>query len=243
MPHRRSRLFDIPSVKPIVHRFETVDSTQEQARRLLRIGEATAGHVILAEEQRAGRGRFGRSWSSPRGGFYASFVIEPRQIPSIVAGLAVGEALDGAGLRTRLKWPNDVTVEGRKIAGVLIESAGRVLIVGIGVNVDEAPIPQATSARAWGVRIDRDRLVEELWRALHAPVAVDEALHAYRARCETIGQFVRLVHGRGTAFEGVAVGVDAEGRLVVQSSSGRRSFASADFEHVEKAVDENDWRS
>ena len=132
---------------------ETVGSTNDEATRLARSG-AEQGTLVWALEQTAGRGRRGRAWSSPRGNLYASLVLRPpcqlehaAQL-GFVAALAVGDALAALvpGLREpALKWPNDVLVGGRKIAGVLLESeigdGGNLafLIVGVGINLVSAP--------------------------------------------------------------------------------------------------------
>ena len=107
----------------VVHRFREVGSTQDEARRLLGSGDARPGHVVVADEQRAGRGRFGRDWLSPTGGLYATFLLEGDPAIAVASGVAVAQALTRLGVDARLKWPNDVLVEGRKLGGILIETA------------------------------------------------------------------------------------------------------------------------
>jgi BirA family biotin operon repressor/biotin-[acetyl-CoA-carboxylase] ligase len=144
-----------------------VGSTNDEARRLLLAG-APAWTLFWAGSQSGGRGRDGRAWSSPPGNLYASLVLRPPGAPArvaqlaFVAAVAIGEALQGilpAGRRVSLKWPNDVLADGRKVAGILLESEGARadgvdgLVVGFGVNVasfpGEARLP-ATSLRAEG---------------------------------------------------------------------------------------------
>jgi len=220
-------------VRDTVHRLKTVGSTQEEARRLLGAGEAAPGDVIVADEQRRGRGRFGRTWISPRGGLYATYILEPQTVPSIRSALAVVRALTELGLETRLKWPNDVLINGRKIAGILVEAVGDVLLVGIGANLAEAPLSTATSALECGVVVGRDALLEAIRRALREVAPLEEVLQTYRARCDTMGRLVRLVRPRVPSVEGVALDVDSEGRLVIQTAIGRVSVASAECEHLE----------
>ncbi|MEX2009056.1 MAG: biotin--[acetyl-CoA-carboxylase] ligase [Dongiaceae bacterium] len=147
--------------------FDCIDSTNEEGRRQAAAG-AVEGTLLWAREQLAGRGRRGRSWQSPPGNLYVSLVLRPPCAPataaqlSFVAAVGLGAALDGllpVGTRVQYKWPNDVLVGGRKVAGILLETAASPgpaldwLVVGVGVNVescpDDAPFP-ATSLGAAG---------------------------------------------------------------------------------------------
>ncbi len=130
-----------------VRLYDSVGSTNDEARLLAREG-AAHGTVVTAREQIAGRGRQGRGWASPPGNLYLSAVLR-LELPlariaelSFVAALAVADAVDAvlpAGRLSTLKWPNDVLVDGAKIAGILIEQAERATIVGIGVNIGHHP--------------------------------------------------------------------------------------------------------
>jgi BirA family biotin operon repressor/biotin-[acetyl-CoA-carboxylase] ligase len=137
----------------VLHAFDRVESTNDEARRLAEQGFA-AGAVVVADEQLKGRGRHGRAWTSPPGNLYASLLLRPEgtlaraaQL-SLVASLALAEALIALAppaADVRVKWPNDVLVRGAKVAGFLLESAAegdeRVawLIIGSGVNIASAP--------------------------------------------------------------------------------------------------------
>ena len=137
----------------VLHAFDRVESTNDEARRLAEQG-AAAGAVVVAAEQVKGRGRHGRAWASPPGNLYASLLLRPEcaiataaQL-SLVASLALAEALVGLAppeADVRVKWPNDVLVRGAKVAGLLLESAAgakeRVawVVVGSGVNIASAP--------------------------------------------------------------------------------------------------------
>ena len=123
--------------------FGTVGSTQDEAASLALAG-APAGTLVVAAAQTAGRGRVGRSWHSPSGGMYASLVLRPAEPPSrwpvlaVMAGTALAEALSGSGvLAVTVKWPNDVLVGGRKVAGLLAESHAEdgFAVLGLGLNV------------------------------------------------------------------------------------------------------------
>src|SRR5947208_13967674 len=137
----------------LLHRYDTVGSTNDEARQLARAG-APGGTLVWAAAQSAGRGRRGHLWQSPPGNLYLSLVLRPEgpaaRAPQLgfVAALALGEALDqlaGPHLQLRFKWPNDVLINGGKLAGILLESemaaAGGLdfVIIGIGVNLVSAP--------------------------------------------------------------------------------------------------------
>ena len=219
---------------PVIHRVGAVDSTQDEARRLLLRGEAEVGHVVLADEQRAGRGRFGRTWISPRGGLYATFVLPDIGMPSLRVGVAAVQTLEGFGLAAEIKWPNDLLVGGKKLAGILIEREGDRLLAGLGVNLRDAPIPKAISVVALGITVDRDDLTASMWAALRQPEAKAETLKAYRARCATLGRRVRVRQGEEDAVEGVAIDVDEEGRLLVEAAGRTITVSSGPCEHLDE---------
>ncbi len=222
-------------------------STQDVARAEAKRG-APEGTVVLAEEQTAGRGRLGRSWVSPAGkNLYLTLIMQPPaarlRILSIVSPLAVAEALEEAvGLPSRIKWPNDVLVGGRKIAGILIETelageAVKYALVGIGLNVnfDVGASPEiadfATSVRR---ELGRDGSREELLAALlnafearySEALESDAVFQAWRSRLETLGRRVRATLGE-RVVEGVAEDVDAEGSLLIRREDGSLATVEA----------------
>lgn len=215
-------------------------STNDDARDLA-IAGAPEGTVVLAREQTKGRGRLGREWTSPDGGVYASVVLRPEvELPDavvlpLVFGLGVARALDRFGVSALLKWPNDLLApDGRKLAGVLLEGLSegwRVswVVAGVGVNVREAP------AGANAVSLD------EL-AGRHVPLAqvsaavldgVGEAYDAWRTggfaplreaygeRAWLTGRDVAVSDAGGRVIAaGPAVGIDAQGRLLVEDAGG-----------------------
>jgi len=223
---------------------------------------APQGLVLVAEEQTAGRGRLGRSWSAPaRSGLTFSVLLRPGDAVSerwgwlpLLAGLAVVDAVRlVAEVEARVKWPNDVLVGDRKLAGVLAEvvgsradpGVGAAVVVGIGLNVtvrrDELPLPSATSLRIEeAATTDRDTVLRAVLRDLARRYAgwqeasTAAAVRAdYRAACATIGQAVRVELPGGGALEGTAVGVDDAGRLTVREGAGGLvSVAAGDVVHV-----------
>lgn len=198
-------------------RLPTTTSTQDVARGL------PMGTVVIADHQSAGRGRLGRSWKCPPGSaLLASFVLPLRSLASLRAGVAAAQA---CGPGTRLKWPNDVLLGGRKLAGIVVEARGEHCIVGIGVNLTWAP----PGAAMLGAEVERDDLLDRLLAALQRWFAETDrdALEAWRERSDTIGRRVRVELPRET-FDGVAEDIAANGSLIVSG----RIVAAGDVIHL-----------
>jgi BirA family transcriptional regulator, biotin operon repressor / biotin---[acetyl-CoA-carboxylase] ligase len=206
---------------PRVHLRRT-DSTNERARELARAG-APHGTLVTAAEQSAGRGRQGRSWNAPAGrALLCSLVLRdpPRLLP-LAAGVAVA-SLAGSG--ARVKWPNDVLLDGRKVAGILVEGRPQegwaVLGVGVNVALREEDFPDELRGRAGTLGLAPaeiepalERLLGVLERWLAA--ATEEVLDAVRARDALFDAPVRWAGGSGRG-----AGIDEEGRLVVATEAG-----------------------
>lgn len=228
-----------------IHYFQQVSSTQDEARRLAE-GGAEEGTVVVAEAQASGRGRRDRHWFSPPGtGIYLSLILRPElqpfniaQIP-IVVGIGVCEAIfEVTGLRPRLKWPNDVLVDGKKVVGILAEMSGdpeRVyhLIVGIGINVNTPAdlIPNDLQATATSLAVAAGRPLERLalTRSLlaHLERLCEEfkrsGFGAFKERLlqwdQTIHSWVEVADAGGL-FVGYALDIDNDGALVVKDREG-----------------------
>jgi BirA family biotin operon repressor/biotin-[acetyl-CoA-carboxylase] ligase len=188
-------------------RLGRVTSTQDVAATL------PIGSVVVAEEQTAGRGRQGRRWeAAPGSALLASFVMAPHRLASIAAGVAAAEAC-GA----RLKWPNDLLLDGRKLGGILVEAKPDRAVIGIGINLLAAPAGAARLER------DREKLLDELHRALRRWLEAPPAAIVERwcSLSDTLGRRVRVDLG-GETVEGVASGLAADGALLVD---GRRIVA------------------
>ena len=222
-----------------------VRSTNDVAMEAGRQG-AEEGLAVLADRQSAGRGRRGRTWISPPGvGLYTSVLLRPRQPPTrlplltLVAGLGVVEAIEAiAGVAARLKWPNDVWVEGRKVAGILTETASADekvchVVIGIGINVNHGPgdlpeelFPAATSLLlATGRRLPRGELAAAVydgldrWYQVFREGQIESILAAGRERSATLGQAVDVLADEGR-WRGLAVNLDADGALLVREEGG-----------------------
>ncbi|MCX6091371.1 MAG: biotin--[acetyl-CoA-carboxylase] ligase [Candidatus Bipolaricaulota bacterium] len=217
---------------PIVHRLARALSTQLIARDLLDRRLADVAHAVVADEQTAGRGRHGRSWLSPTGGLYVTFIVPNDGLIALRAGLATARAVEALSIPVRLKWPNDLIVAERKLGGILIETARDVALVGVGINLEESPIDGATSLRDEGVRGDRDAFVRAIYCELVRPQTEDVVLAAYRERSATLGRTVSVDRGQGRVMLGRAVDVDPFGHLVVETVDGRVTVASGDCLHL-----------
>lgn len=222
---------------PSIVRLLAVDSTQRVAFELAERG-APDQTVVVADTQTAGRGRHGRTWSDEPGeSLLASIVVRPRlsvrDLPtlSLASAVAVAEAIGAmTGLAVRLKWPNDVLVNGRKLAGILLESritAEPIVVVGIGINLRQQAFPAALSAIATSVRLEGGRRVER--EAMLD--AVLTAFAVWRGRLEREGfaplrarwlELADTIGRRVTVGEhaGVAVDLDGEGALVLRHALG-----------------------
>lgn len=223
-----------------IHYYGHVSSTQEIARELLASGGGE-GTVVVADEQGCGHGRRGRTWVSPPGGLYASLILTLDSLLPLRVGIAVAEALRESGIKATVKWPNDVLVEERKIAGILIESVGDCAIVGIGVNLTASPVAAATCVvRETVTPPARDDLLEMILRHL-SPSPTEGILKRYCALSATIGRPVRVETGtsskQGTII-GRAVGIDSTGCLLVEAAGTLHVITSGDCVHLRVASPE-----
>ena len=217
--------------------------------------------VLVAEHQVAGRGRLDRTWSSPPGaGLTFSVLLRP-QVPiprwgwlPLLAGVALHEAVAATGVRVGLKWPNDLLAgdqsePSRKAAGILAQTSGDAVVVGIGLNVStaahELPVESATSLLlSGGQQLDRTQLLAAIlarldsrysqWVDFGGDAEACGLAAAYRAACVTLGQLV-VVTGTGDAVTGRAVGIDSAGRLLVDTDDGEQAIGAGDVEHLRSA--------
>ncbi len=220
---------------------------------------APAGTVVIAETQTGGKGRLGRKWISPRGSLYLSIILRP-EIPThkaplvtLMGAVAAASAIRTAvGAEAAIKWPNDILIDGKKTGGLLSEMSAeadriRHLVLGIGINVnaalDELPadIRAVTTsiAEAAGRAIDRTALLRQLLRDMEKRYRLlleDEAalLAEWVSLNVTIGRRV-AVSGLRETFEGLAQGIDPEGRLVIRTADGQlRPVAAGDVTILKK---------
>jgi BirA family transcriptional regulator, biotin operon repressor / biotin---[acetyl-CoA-carboxylase] ligase len=237
-----------------IHYFEEVESTQNIARNLAAEG-APHGTAVIAETQSAGRGRMGRAWHSPSGvNLYTTIILRPRiamaEVPrlSLVAGVAAAEALEevAPGI-VALKWPNDVWLNGRKAGGIIAEAVTDraqqldAVLLGIGLNLNLAKddVPAELRERAISVFIatgrtcDRVAVANTLFTRLNTRYdeCVTRGFAAVRPHWERYsaltGKRVTVVDA-GTREEGVVKGIDADGALLLETSSGLKRVIAGD---------------
>lgn len=261
-PLDKARLEDahpelMPDLK--VEVVETASSTNVLvAERAL--GGAPDGLVVVADHQTAGRGRLDRVWETPPGTAVTFSMLLRPQSPThawpwlpLLAGYAVDKALKARGLDAGVKWPNDVLVGEKKVAGILVEristSEGPAAVVGVGINtgltVGALPVPTATSVEIEsGTPVDRTEILIEVLNAIREAYVAWEAggvlggmrlADSYAAACVTVGRQVRVDLPDGSTLEGEAVEIDPGGQLVVQTTEGRRAVAAGDVLHVRTA--------
>jgi BirA family biotin operon repressor/biotin-[acetyl-CoA-carboxylase] ligase len=238
------------TIGQLLHVYGTIDSTNARLARLA-AGGAPDGTVVIADEQTAARGRRGARWFSPPGvNLYVSVLfrrpltIEAAPVFTFIASIALVDAVDELGLHAVIKWPNDVLVDGKKVAGTLVECATRgdtvhYLILGVGVNLNVAPAdlvaalgPAGRFAGSLGALtgdvIDRNAFAAAYLRALDEWAQIHEArgaaavLAAWRDRDILGGRRVDVREADGSGYEGRALGVADGGALVVQDTRGRR---------------------
>jgi BirA family biotin operon repressor/biotin-[acetyl-CoA-carboxylase] ligase len=221
---------------PTVVRLPVVDSTQRVAFELAERG-APDGTAVVADTQTAGRGRRGRRWhDTPGESLLASIVVRPElppaQLPqlSLTAAVAVAEAIaDLTGLAPRLKWPNDVVIRGRKLAGILLESRSvttTVVVIGVGINLAQMSFALELAESATSVRLEDGRVPTpagmldailvslDAWRGRLAGGGFAPVRARWMSLAETIG---RAVHADGRT--GVAVDLDEQGALIVREGA------------------------
>jgi len=219
---------------------------------------AAEGTVLAAEAQTAGRGRMGRTWvSPPAAALMFSVLLRPAAVPPgrrgwvpLLAGLAAAAAVRAlTGVDARLKWPNDVLVGDRKLAGILAEQAADAIVVGTGINVSttraELPVETATSLALEGAAgTSRPELLVAVlgeiqhrylaWAGGASPGDPDACgLRAeYRRRSATLGRRVRVEFPGGDTASGTALDVDADGRLVISGADGPLAVSAGDVVHL-----------
>ncbi len=237
----------------VLHCFESIGSTSDQAKALADDG-AAHGEVVVAEGQTEGRGRRGRGWVMAPGRNVAfSAILRPTNLPTarapeltLVASLAVCDALRRAGVEAGIKWPNDLLVGGRKIAGILTELAAESdqvhwVVVGVGVNVNarREDFPPELRDQATSVLLERGQpapralflaavltLLEE-WYDRHAEEGFEPIREAWKARSVTLGREV-MVQLDGREVVGRAEALDPTGALLVRTAAGVERITSGD---------------
>ena len=204
----------------VIDYFGSIDSTMRAAA-----GRA-AGYVVVAGEQTAGQGRHGHSWhSAADSGLYCSLVLEPTPVLTLALGLATADAIaQAAGVECDLRWPNDVMLGGKKVAGILVQLSGATAIAGIGINLSQTAFPAELEALATSLKTyaDAAEILIALLREVDRYTSEDPEdilrlfTHASSYAC---GRRVRVDQPDGV-IEGTTAGLDASGFLIVRKDDG-----------------------
>lgn len=247
---------------PRWQRIEVVDTTGSTNADLLADEAAPEGSVLVAEYQSAARGRRERVWTSPpRGGLSFSVLLRP-DVPiaawgwlPLLAGIALHDAVsEAARVPVALKWPNDLLAgtEMRKVAGILAQTSGEAVVIGIGVNVamsaDELPVEDATSLQLCGAAsLDRTALLIDVltqldtwllrWSQCDGDALACGLAGAYRGACATVGKPVTVTATDGSTITGVASTIEPDGRLRVVADGTDRVIGAGDVEHLRPAAE------
>jgi len=223
---------------------ETAASTNDELRALAE-GGAPDGLVLLALQQTAGRGRRGATWFSPPGESLAFSILlkpsEPKALwprLALAAGLAVAEAAESFGPAAGIKWPNDVWIGRRKVAGILVEAGKDYAIVGIGMNVNSSAFPPEVAEIATSLRIEtslqhpRHEVLAAIIRnfarrSREIGPDFDQLLDSVRQRCVLSGHRVSLTTSSGPR-QGVIEGIAPGGELLLRTETGLERLIQAD---------------
>ncbi len=222
---------------------ESVGSTNDEIRTLANAG-APDGLVLLAESQIAGRGRRGAVWFSAGGSLAFSILVRPREPKALwprlalAAGVAVAEAIDSYGLQAGIKWPNDVWIGQRKVAGILVEAGADFAVVGIGLNVNIADFPAAVSQIATSLQVEGSRTfsraevlgqIIQRFNERRQQIETDFAaiISAVQCRCVLRGRRVSLTAASGPRV-GTVEGIATGGELLLRTEAGLERLIQAD---------------
>jgi BirA family biotin operon repressor/biotin-[acetyl-CoA-carboxylase] ligase len=234
---------------PYEIRYErTMESTNDRARELAADGERDV--VVLADEQTKGRGRLYRTWTGPSGGIYTSILLGPSLPPArvplltLAAAVATTRTARQTGVEATIKWPNDVLVDGRKLAGILTEMEGEAdrvswVVIGIGINanvdVDELPDGSTSLRDRLGEDANRGEFTQELLETFHgATTDLGGVLPVWRELSTTLGRRVRVTTSE-EAITGTATDIEGPGTLVIETEDGVRRVHAGDCEHLRPA--------
>ena len=232
--------------------FPVVDSTNTKAKQLAEEGYP-AGTLVVAEQQKAGRGRRGRSWESPQGaGIFMTLLLKPGIEPNnasmltLVTALAVSDAITKqTGRPAAIKWPNDIVMNGKKVCGILTEMSAQIdyvnyIVIGIGINVHNESFPEELSEMATSLyletreHLNRAALIEEIWENFERYYAVflktqdlSGLVREYDAHLVNRNQVVKVLDPN-EPFEGRARGITPRGELIVDTWESRRLVSAGE---------------
>lgn len=243
-----------------VYYFDSIDSTQNQAIKIAS-DETDNGTVIIAEKQTSGKGRLGRKWISPKGGIWFSIILHPKFDISVItlfpiaSALALSNAIEKTlNIKSELKWPNDITIKGKKVAGMLVDASlesnkieNLILGVGINFNVDIKQIEKSlkNTPNFYGVTSlsEQNKTVkpilliqsflmelEQIYNLLNVG-DTKKIIRDWTKKSSTIGQNIEL-NIEDTKIRGKAIKIDDDGALVISENKKNRRITSGDITHI-----------
>ena len=228
-----------------IYYFESIDSTNDKAK-IIAVDEEE-GTVVIAEEQTGGKGRLGRKWISPKGkGIWMSIILKPSVEPfkvgsiTLLGAAAIFKGLENMGISSKIKWPNDIIIDDKKISGILTEMSAELnrinhLIMGIGINVnlDQVDIPEDLKDKATSLKINGDRKIdrkvllahilnefEKLYIPFRENGDTSIAIDICKKNSATVGNEVKIIRGKEEKL-GRAIDIDEKGQLIVEFKDGK----------------------
>ncbi|MGC9517359.1 MAG: biotin--[acetyl-CoA-carboxylase] ligase [Methanomicrobiales archaeon] len=245
LPYEIKRDLNTNVIGKNIYYYEEVDSTNDVAKELAE-KDAPEGTIVIAQTQRRGKGRLGKKWISPTGGVWMSLILRPTTSPenapqlTLVTGVAVAETLKQyTGLDVKIKWPNDILIDKKKVCGILTEAHAKYntldyVIVGIGIdaNVDMERFPKELRSGATSIKNELEKEVsyvelvqrfledfERLYQEFNKG-NFPEILRKWRKYSKTIGSYVEVHKKLGKIVRGEAVGVNQKGALILELDDG-----------------------
>jgi BirA family biotin operon repressor/biotin-[acetyl-CoA-carboxylase] ligase len=234
-----------------IYTFQTIDSTNNCAKAVASIG-AREGIVVIAEEQKEGRGRLGRSWlANPGENLMFSLLLRPNVRPDAInllplyVAVAAAQAIEKTtGLKVECKWPNDLLVNKKKIAGILLEGSVQngvvdYIVIGLGINVNQMQFPNDLLQKATSLKlelhkeIDRPSLFKEILSSLEihyrhsASTGFESVLPFWSERSTMLNKSI-LVSQAGNVSSGIVKGLTRDGGLILQTAGAERTFFAGD---------------
>jgi BirA family biotin operon repressor/biotin-[acetyl-CoA-carboxylase] ligase len=245
-----------------VYYFDSIDSTQKQAMKMAS-KEASNGTIIIAEKQTSGKGRLGRKWISPKGGIWFSIILRPKFDISIItlfpiaSSLALSNAIEKTlNIKAEVKWPNDITIKGKKVAGMLVDASlesNKIenLVLGVGINFDvdikqiEKILKDTPNFYGVASLSEQNKTVkpislvqsflmelEQIYYLLNIG-DTKKIIRDWTKKSSTIGQNIEL-HTENGKIKGKAIRIDDDGALVISEDSKNRRITSGDIMHLSK---------
>lgn len=227
-----------------IHYYDSIDSTNKKSKDIAY--EEKEGTVVVSEEQVAGKGRLGRTWISPKyKGIWMSIILKPKLDPmkvsriTLIGAAAVHKALNNMNIKSQIKWPNDILIDGKKICGILTEMSCELNMInyvtigiGINVNLDENHIPEDLRHKATSIKISQDKDInrkelfanilnefEKLYISFKDEGDISRTIDICRKNSALIGKEVRIIKG-GEVRIGKALDINEDGHLVVEFGDG-----------------------